>query len=394
MLGAPETPARGRVSLRDIALTFARVGAFGFGGGVGMLALIRQTVVERKRWVNDEQLSTAVAMGQMLPGPFVSNYAEYIGYELRGWPGMTVAVVALLLPCFVLMCGLSVLYFRFGSVPLVMRLFAGVQPVVVGILAWATWSIGRSNIRNWPAVVIGAIAAIALFFKADVLLVVLGCGVLGIVFSGAWRKADKDSDGNGTGRLVGVVPPFWLLGTAAGAALPFTLSRAGELAFVFLKVGTVIFGGGFAAIPFLQHEVVDLRHWLTMREFIDGVALGQITPGPVAITAAFIGYKVLGLPGALIASLGTFLPSTFMLIGLVHIYRRIKDHVLVRGFLSGVMPAVTGMLLTATVFIGRSAITGPVPAVMAPLALALLIRYRLDPVWLILGGALAGLALP
>jgi chromate transporter len=175
------------------------------------------------------------------------------------------------------------------------------------------------------------------------------------------------------------------------AVVPCVWQRAGELALVFLKVGTVIFGGGFAAIPFLQHEVVDVHHWLSMREFIDGVALGQVTPGPVAITAAFIGYKVLGFWGALIAALGTFLPSSLMLWGLIKVYRRVSSNVLVQGFLSGVMPAVTGMLLVSTVFIGRSAITGPVQAVLAPLALCLLLRFRVEPIWLILGGALVGI---
>ncbi len=373
-----------RVRLRDIAWAFGKLGTIGFGGGVGMLALIRAEVVERRRWIDDRQLSVGVAMGQMLPGPFVSNYAEYIGYELHGLRGMVTAAVALLAPCILLMVGLSALYFRYGSVPLVTKLFAGVQPVVVGILAWATWNIGRANVRNWKAAAIGAVAAVALLFKGDVLLVVLGCGVLGVAFSGAWRRVKL----NGAAGLV--VAGLWL-GSSAGLTLPAIVQKAGELALVFLKVGTVIFGGGFAAIPFLQHEVVDIRHWLTMREFIDGVALGQVTPGPVAITAAFIGYKVLGIPGALIAALGTFLPSALMLWGLIHVYRRVSSSPLVQGFLSGVMPAVAGMLLWATVFLGRSAITGPVQAVLAPFAFCLLLRFRVEPVWLILGGALVGL---
>ena len=404
-----------RVSLRDIARAFAKIGAIGFGGGVGMLALIRQEVVEKRRWVGDQQLSVAVAMGQMLPGPFVSNYAEYIGYELRGGRGMVVAHVSLMLPCFVLMLVLSLLYFRYGSIPLVAKLFSGVQPVVVGILAWATWSIGRANIRNWRSVAIGVIAAAALFLKADVLLVVLGCGVLGMVLSGAWRNRTKsevrDQNAEGRsgegptvgnrqgakgkmqdgGRLTALVPLLPLALFAAVAAMPGVWQRAGQLAYVFVKIGAATFGGGFAAIPFLQHEVVDVRHWLTMQEFIDGVALGQVTPGPVAITGAFIGYKVLGVPGAVIAYLGTFLPSFLMLLGLIHVYRRVQYNRAVQGFLSGVMPAVTGMILTATVFIGKTAINGPVQAVVAPLALCLLLRYRLEPVWLVLGGALVGL---
>lgn len=371
-----------KVSLRSIALSFAKLGLVGFGGGVGMLALMRQEVVERRRWVSDKQMGVGVALGQMLPGPFVSNYAEYVGYELRGLKGMTVAVVALLAPSFVLMCLLSWLYFAYGGVPVIARLFAGVQPVVVGILAWATWRIGRANIKLRRQLLIAAIAAVALLLRGDFLLVVLGCGALGIAFSGAWRKLPPAA--------LAAVPSLWL-GVAAGAPAITVLGQAGELALVFTKVGALLFGGGFAAIPFIQHEVVDLRGWLTAKEFIDGVALGQLTPGPVAITATFIGYRVLGLPGALIATLGTFVPSFLMLLGAIKVYARFKDNQWVSGFLSGVLPAVCGMILSATYFLGRTAITGPAAAVIAALALALLLRFRLDAFWLVLGGALLGL---
>jgi len=371
-----------RVSLKELARVFGRVGLFGFGGGVGMLALIRRETVEQRRWITDRQLATGVALGQLLPGPFVSNYAEFIGYELRGLKGMTVAVVALLTPCFLLILGLSWLYFRFGGVPLVARLFSGVQPVVVGILASATWSISRANIRSWPAVFIGLGAAAALLLRGDVMLIVLAAGAAGIILAKSWRR----------NLPLGAVG-LWL-GMSSGLGLPLLLARAGELALVFFKVGAVVFGGGFAAIPVLQHEVVDLRGWLTMKEFIDCVALGQLTPGPVAIMGVFIGYKVLGLPGALIATLGTFLPSALMLLGLLQVYSRVREHSLVKGFMSGVLPAVCGLLLGATVAVGRTALPGVTQVIVALLALALLLRFRLNPAWLVLAGALIGLALP
>lgn len=349
-----------------------------------MLAIIRQEVVEKKKWIGDEELATAVAMGQMLPGPFVSNYAEYIGYRLAGLKGMVCAAVALLLPGFILMCVLGILYFRFGTLPLIAKIFAGIQPVVAGILAWATWSIGRSNIKNLKGVVIGTIAAIALFFKGDVLLVVLGCGVLGIVLSGIKSKK--------TPPIMTLTPVPFLITTAS--SLGPSIQKAGELALVFFKMGTVIFGGGFAAIPFLQHEVVQLRGWLTMQEFVDAVALGQMTPGPVAIMATFIGFKVLGIVGALIATIGTFLPSALMLLGLIHAYNRIRGNSWAQAFLSGVMPAVCGMLLVSTVFIAKSTLTGLAPALIAVITLILLLRFRVEPIWLILAGALLGLILP
>lgn len=373
-----------------MAVAFARIGTIGFGGGAGMLALIRQELVRKKRWIDDDQLGVAVAMGQMLPGPFVSNYAEYIGHELHRTRGMLVAVVALLMPSFVLMCVLSLLYGRYGSVPVVARTFAGVQPVVAGILAWATWNIGRAHISGWKPALVAALAFGALLLKVDVLLVIPGCGLLGILLTGAWRSLKPPR------AAALLVPPFLLpLAVEAGRSDPPSfLARLAELGWVFLKIGTIIFGGGFAAIPFLQHEVVDVRHWLTAREFIDGVALGQMTPGPVAIMATYIGFRVLGLPGALVSTVAVFLPSFFLLLGLTHVYRRVKDSPLVRGFLSGVMPAVCGMLLSATVFIARNAVAGPATGIMAVLALAMLLRFRADPVWLVLGGGAVGLVLP
>lgn len=376
---APEHP-RPRVSLRELALAFLKIGTVGFGGGVGMLALLREEVVCRRRWIDDGQLGVAVALGQVLPGPFISNYTNYIGHELRGRRGMALAVVALLLPSFVLMCGLAWLYGRYGSVPLAARLFAGVQPVVAGILAWATWNIGRAQVKNARAAVIAGVAFVALWFKVDVLWVVLGCGALGILLTGAWRRLRP-------------VPAFlpWLVPAAVTG--PGPLARAFELVIVFLKVGAVVFGGGFAAIPFIQHEVVDVRGWLTATEFLDGVALGQMTPGPVAITATFIGFRVLGLAGAFLATVAVFLPSYLMLSGLIHVHRRVEHHPLVKGFLSGVMPAVTGMLLTATIFLGRAAYHGPASLLAGLLGLALLLRFRIEPVWLVLGGALTGLVM-
>lgn len=367
------------MSLWRLGLAFLKIGTVGFGAWVGMLALMREEFVVRKRWIDDEQLGVAIAMGQMLPGPFISNHAQYIGYRLRGWRGMTLAGPALLLPSFLLMVGLAWFYGRYGTVPVMTGVFSGIQPVVVGILLWATVGFGRAQVRSLRAGLIAAAAVVALWLRVDILLVVLGAGLLGILVTGAWRQMRG---------VAGFWP--WLL-PAAVASPALAGNRALELGLVFLKIGAVVFGGGFAAIPFIQQEVVDVRGWLTASEFLDGLALSQLTPGPVVKVAAFVGYRVLGLPGALLATVAVFLPSYLMLFGLIHAYRRIRNHPLVKGFLSGVMPAVTGMLFIAAVFLGRAAITGPQTALIGLLSLALLLRFRVEPVWLVLGGALLGL---
>jgi len=388
--------------LRDLARVFAQVGAFGFGGGMGMLAILRQTVLERLKWVTEEEFTTSVALGQMIPGPFIPNCVEYLGYRLRGLKGMIVSALAFLSPSILAVLILSIVYFRFGTVPAVQAAFRGVEPVVVGILIVATWQLARQACRNWRSVLIALLAFTALLLKADVLLTIAGSGLLGVaLFTNFRGKKGTPLGGMSPFSRVPIFAPWFLApwfvpsayalqpGSAAGAVL----RRAAELFGVFLKIGTIVWGGGFAAIPFIKNEVVDTRAWLTAKEFIDGVALGQITPGPVAITATFVGYRVLGLAGAFLATVGMFLPSFLILLVVIRIYERIKDNYLVQGFLKGIMPAVVGMLLSAALLMGRESITNLPTAGLGVLSLVLILFVKLDPVWLVLGGAAIGLIL-
>lgn len=386
--------AQNKVSIKDLILVFLKIGAIGFGGGVAMLALIRQNVVQRRRWITDDELSVGVAMGQMLPGPFVSNYVEYIGYQLRGLKGMTISVIAFLLPSFLAMTILSFLYFRFQRILLLEQIFWGIKPVIAGILLWASLEIGKTNVRNWRALVIALIAFFALIFRIDVLLTVIVCGSLGVIFYIKPKKFDWlififaiSLLANQTIKSV-MATPFV---TSSNPSVSLSsIAKGVELFGIFFKIGAIIFGGGYASIPFIKQEVVDLRNWLSAKEFIDGVALGQVTPGPVAITATFVGYKVLGVIGAIIATIGVFLPSFLLLLLLIHIYNRIAQQPIVQGFITGVKPAIVGMLFSATVFIGSKSIIDYRTAILAVISFILLYRFKVDPIWLILGGGFLG----
>ena len=362
---------------------------------MAMLSILREHVLNRRKWISEAEFTAAVAMAQMVPGPFIPNVAEYIGYRLRGFKGMLLAAVSFLLPSVLAILALSIVYFRYGSVPAVQSAFRGIGPVVCAILLVATGQLARSAIRSWRSVLIGSLALAALFFRVDVLLTIAACGALGILFF-AFRGHDSAS--HPPHRLHAFVPWFfapWFVPAAYALqpehAVGAVLRRAGELLGVFLKIGTIVWGGGFAAIPFIRYEVVDARHWLTAREFIDGVALGQITPGPVAITATFVGYRVLGIAGALLSTVAMFVPSFVILLLLLRVYDRIREHYLVKGFLQGIMPAVVGMLLSAAVVIGRDSITTIPAAGLGLLGLILLAVVKLDPVWLVLGGGLLGI---
>ncbi len=317
-------------SLKTIAKTFFKIGLLGFGGGPGMLALLRSECVRKKKLICDDELTTAVAIGQMLPGPFVPNYCEYIGYCLSGLKGAIVAGISLLLPSFIIMLILSYLYFAFHTLPAINQIFKGVGAVMTAIILWSGIDMGRLIINKVNRVIIFIFAFILFLIRFDPVLVVLFAGGLNIILEHI--KSPK----------IFLSVPIFL----------FDIKKAFELFGIFLKIGAVIFGGGYAAIPFIQNEVCIYRDWLTTREFFDGFALGQITPGPVAITATFVGFKVMGIFGALISTIGIFLPSFLMLIILIKIYKIIEQNCYVQSFLNGIKSAVVAVLLsTGVIFI-------------------------------------------
>jgi len=357
-------------NLRDLSKSIFKVGLFGFGGGLGMLALLRAECVKKKKFITDDDLSTAVAMGQMLPGPFVPNYCEYIGYHLFGIRGALAAGAALILPSFILMIILSWFYLTYNTLPGITLVFKGIGAVITSIILWASYEMGRVLIKNVKGVVIFFFALALFLLRFDPILTVIISGILGIAFEHI----------RFTRRAILAVPIFL-----------FDIRKAFELFGVFAKIGAVIFGGGYAAIPFIQNEVCTARNWLTAKEFVDAVALGQMTPGPVAITATFVGFKVMGIPGALVATLGIFLPSFLMLLVMVRVYQRISSNIYVRSFFNGIKAAVVAILLSTGVFFVILNWQQPAYAVFGLVALFLLLFIKFEPIFLILAGAIFSL---
>lgn len=357
------------IRLRDLAKSFLKVGTFGFGGGIGMLALLRAECVKKKQWLSDTELSVAVAMGQMLPGPFVTNYCEYIGYRLAGLRGAVVAGAALILPSLILMIILSYLYFTFQTLPGMEQVFKGIGAVMTAIILWAGYDMGRVLIKEIKGVIVLAFALILFLIKFDPVLTVLLCGALKILLDHIKSR-----------KIFLAVPIFF-----------FDLKKAGELLWIFFKIGAVIFGGGYAAIPFIKNEVCNLRNWLTAKEFLDGFALGQITPGPVAITATFVGFKVMGLLGAIIATIGIFLPSFLMLLVLIRIYKRIEQNPYVLSFFEGIKSAVVALLLSTGIFFITINWLNIYYAIFGIASLLVLTFLKVNPILLIPAGVIFSL---
>jgi len=357
-------------SLKELTKSLFKVGLFGFGGGVGMLALLRAECVKKKQFISDHDLGTAVAMGQMLPGPFVTNYCEYIGYHLFGVKGAAVAALALILPSFILMSVLTWFYLTYQSLPGVNQIFKGIGAVMTSIILWASYDMGKVLIKDIKGFIVFIFALALFFLKFDPILSVLVCGILKLLLDHI--RSDR-------------------LSLLAVPLMVFDGKKALELSGVFLKIGAIIFGGGYGAIPFIKNEVCNIRPWLTPREFLDGVALGQMTPGPIAITATFVGFKVMGIPGAVIATISIFLPSFLMLLILVKIYKKISHNKYVISFFSGIKAAVVGILLsTGIFFITLNWLDIPY-AVFGVIALFALFFKKIEPIFLLVAGIIFSL---
>jgi chromate transporter len=353
-------------SLSSLLFTLLKIGAIGFGGGMAMLALIREELVKRKGWVRDDDLAVAVAMGQILPGPFVPNYVEYLGYKLFRLKGMVLSVIFFLFPSFLITLLLSFFYFHFQGANLLSRSFLFIAPSIPALLLFCAIRMGRDYLRNIFSSLFAFLAFLGLYFKLELFLVITLLGLLGIL----WGMSQKTS-------------PFKLF------SLSFLLLC--QLGFIFLKIGALIFGGGYAAIPFIEREVVLNRGWLTGKAFIDGVAISQITPGPVAILATFVGYGVGGILGSLVATVSIFLPSFLMLLFLIKLYERIKDNFYVQSFLAGVKPGIVGIILFASFSLGKTAFVDLKSVVIAILSFILLFFF--EPVFIIIGLGVLGFLL-
>ncbi len=386
--------------LLELAQLFLKLGLTGFGGPQAHIAMIHDEFVVQRGWFTEEEFLAGVAVCEMLPGPASTQMGIYTGYLRGGILGALVAGVCFILPAFVIVLILSWAYFRFQGVPQIENLFLGITPVLIAIIFGFCWKLAKRAITDYPGIAIAiTVFVVTVLFPINVLWQFLLAGMVGLVIyppaSTAW--------------LVPLVPLMQMLPHTMAMVTSKTLTLSSfwgleriqeyylTLTLFFLKVGSFIFGGGLVIIPLLELEVVNQFHWLTPREFIDGVAIGEFTPGPVVITAAFIGYKVAGALGALISCVAIFTPSFLFIMGAAPLLVRIRQNPWIRSFLRGVTPAVLGAIAAAAIPLGKTALIQDTPVrsvfalIVAILALIALVRFR-RPTWqLVPTGAVLGL---
>lgn len=383
---------RHQISLWTIFRSYFIVGLTAFG--MAILQKLKALVMDHA-WLSEEEMNEGLAMVQLYPGPLMVDFSAYVGYKLRGVTGAILATTGFILPSFVLMSILSAVYFAAGNLPWVHPLFLGLEALVVGVLFNVTLEMGGRNIQNRTQAVIMLLAFAALLFKVNAVLIVLAALALG---AGLIRLADgkKSTVAILAPKVKSVPAKQWVaIGVVVAVILAVVAfswslqSEIGGLALSLFKIGAVAFGNGSAIIPLIQSETVVTHHWMSLSQFADGVALGQITPGPFLITATFIGYKLAGFWGGLLATFAIFSPSFAMTLVFTEIFTRIRDLKPVRGALAGVMASFVGLLAVVLLQLGGVALTSPASLALAAAAFIAVRYFKIDIIWVFAGGLAA-----
>ena len=380
---AESVPRTARTTLAEIARLFLRLGLVSFGGPAAHVALMEEEIVRRRRWVTREEFLDLLGAANLIPGPNSTELAIHIGFVRAGWPGLVVAGACFILPAALIVAALAWAYVRYGALPAITGILAGVKPVVIAIVAHAILQLGRGVLSSRAAILVGVASVIALGLAAHELAVLAGAGVAMWLIAAA--RGSNGERGAGPPRAIAIP----LLAGAAGLSLPFSL---GALFLVFLKIGSVLFGSGYVLLAFLRSDLVIRLGWLTERQLLDAIAVGQVTPGPVFTTATFVGYLLGGASGALVATVGIFLPAFLFVAVSGPLVPRIRRSPAARAVLDGVNVASLALMLVVTIQLGREALAGPIGVAIAAASAVALIRYRVSAASLVLAGAAIGLA--
>jgi chromate transporter len=375
-------------TLRALMRYFLRLGSSGFGGPIALVGYMHRDLVEERRWFSEEEYRQGLALAQTMPGPLAAQLGMWFGFLQRGALGAAAVAVPFIAPPFLLVTVVAVIYAHYQGLAAVQAIFHGVGPAVLAIVAVAAVKLARStNGRDLVLWAIGAIlCAVTAAAGVEIVWLFLAAGAFGAIFFGGGLPRLRSQP-------AAVSPPA-LLASVKGLALTGSGASAAPLGLFFLKAGAFTFGSGLAIVPFLHQGLVHDHHWLTEPQFVDAVAMGLISPGPVVIMATFAGYLVFGIAGAVVATLAVFLPVFAFVVIPGRAFRRYGHHPRVKGFIAGATAAASGAIAGAAIVIGRQTIASPGAVAIGVVALALLVQSRVkvrEPA-LVAAAAVVGLA--
>ncbi len=379
-----ENPAQ-RVPIRELVRYYLRLGLIGFGGPVALVGQMERELVGERKWLTKEEMREGIAVCQSLPGPLAIQVGIWISYIRGGFWGAWAGGWAFILPNFIIVTVLGALYVHFGGLSAVKAIFYGVSPAVIALILHSCYRLTKLGMKDWLEWALAAAAfVITIAVQAEVALLFIGCGIIGVLYYGSLLRRRMGTSTT-TSLLAGV--PLIAAGTASGNLGPML----GKLFTFFLKAGSLTFGSGLVIVPFLEKGLVQQTGWLNEREFLVAVAMGMISPGPVVITATFVGYLVAGFWGAVVATIGIFLPSFLLILIVAPILMRYRANPNVQGFIKGAYAAAIGTILGASVLLGRIAIGDWLTALVALVSLVVLFRWKVSNPLLVVAAAIIGL---
>jgi chromate transporter len=373
-----DEPDKGE-QLQELVILFLKLGTVAFGGPAAHIAMMRHEVVERRRWMDEQEFLDLMGATNLIPGPNSTELAIHIGRVRAGWRGLLVAGVCFILPAALIVLVFAWTYARYGSTPGAQDLLYGIVPVVIAVIVQALWGLLKTAVKG-PLTALVGVAALVLYLSGVPEIPLLAGGALVVVLARGVRR----TWGAGTGASAPLGVPLGLLAVSATSTgmVPLFLS--------FLKIGSLLFGSGYVLLAFLRSEFVG-PGMLTQRQLVDAVAIGQVTPGPVFTTATFIGYLLEGVPGAIVATVGIFLPAFVFVVLTGPIIPRLRSSPIMSSFLDGVNVVSLALMAGVSWYLGRTAVVDPLTAVLAIVALVLSYRFKINPAWLVLGGGVVGL---
>ena len=383
--------------LREVAGLFLKLGLISFGGPAAHIALMEEEVVHKRQWVTRQQFLDMLGAANLIPGPSSTELAINIGFVRAGWMGLCAAGASFILPAALITAAFAWAYVRFGSTANAVAMLAGVKPAVLAVIAIAIWRLGKVAVRGMELAILGAIALVAFLVGLNPIAILLGGGALGVIVI-RWQAGFR---AGGISLVTSLIPPIgsWFaawhgvaVATAASSAATARPSTW-KIGLFFLKVGALLYGGGYVLLAFLEQGLVHQNTWLTQKQLLDSVAIGQFTPGPVFSTATFIGYLLGGAPGAAVATVAIFLPSFLYVALLAPVLFKLRQSPWMAAFLDSVNVCAVALMVGVTYQLGADALRSWHAWIIALVALAILWRWKLIPAWIVLAGGIAGVLL-
>ena len=369
--------------LKELATVFFRLGTVAFGGPAAHVAIMDDEIVVRRQWMSREKLLDLLGVTSLIPGPNSTELAIHIGYERAGWRGLFVAGFCFILPAMTLVWILAAIYKQYQTLPDVENILYGIKPIILASILQALWKLGKKAAKDLPTRLIAIAVIIAFFLCVNQILLLFLAG-----FTGVLLKHLKSRWGQMGG--IGLLPMSEMI---AQGNLPTVTTPSPHWINVFLfflKVGAVLYGSGYVLLAFLQRDLVERWQWLTSQELLDAVAVGQLTPGPMFTTATFIGYLIAGNLGAIVATVGIFLPA-FLLVGLIHPWiTKLRQSSWASSFLDGVNAASLGLMAVVTYTLGKAALVDSLTLILLVLGLLAVFRFKINSAWLVIAGGVIG----